>query len=244
MLELFEFDESIGSNIINDRSPTIKFLVSIILLVSIFIENEILPLTILFLIIFLFSTISQGIRRILKIYWSMRYYLILVIIVSLFFNDLRFDYFILITILKLISIFISFSFFSKTTTPERLIDVLIQLKIPPRIAWSVGVSFRQALLILEDAYYIQSIQRLRIGYNELNFKKKIAFRFTEIYTMLVSILARSIVISTEFAIAIKMRGFDGSIHKNIILDSSPIHISDYLFLILVAVLTLTIIVIV
>lgn len=243
MLELFEFDESIGSNIINDRSPTIKFLVSIILLVSIFIENKIFPLIMLFLIIFLFSTISQGVRRISKVYWNMRYYLILVLIVSLFFNDLRFDYFIVITILKLISIFIAFSFFSKTTTPEKLIDVLIQLKIPPGIAWSVGVSFRQALLILEDAYYIQSIQRLRIGYHELSLNKKIAFRFTEIYTMLVSILGRSIVISTEFAIAIKMRGWEKA-HKNIILDNSPIHFYDYLFLILVAVLTLTIIVIV
>lgn len=243
MLELFEFDESIGSNIINDRSPTIKFLVSIILLVSIFIENKILPLLLLFSIIFLFSIISQGLRRISKVYWNMRFYLILVFFVSLFFNDFQFDYFIVITILKLVSIFISFSFFSKTTTPEKLIDVLIQLKIPPGIAWSVGVSFRQALLILEDAYYIQSIQRLRIGYHELSLNKKIAFRFTEIYTMLVSILGRSIVISTEFAIAIKMRGWKKA-HKHIIFDNSPIHISDYLFLILVAVFTLTIIVIV
>ena len=242
MLEIFEFDESIESNIINNRSPTIKFLASLFLLISIFIEDRLLPLLLLFLFIFLISILSQGTRRILRIYWNMRYYVILVFLMTLFFVDFKFDALIIITILKLISIFISFSFFSKTTSPERMIDVLIQLKIPAGVAWSIGVSFKQALLILEDVFYIRSIQRLRIGYDGLSFKKKLVFRFKEIYTMLVSVLARSIIISTEFAIAIKTRGWKKA-HKNIILQNSPIYLSDYLFLVLVVLVILTILVI-
>lgn len=239
LLDLFDFDETIKQNFINERNSSIKFIISIFLLINVFINNEFLILTIILIEVLFLSIWSQGVKRILNIYWSLKFYLVLVFIITLIFNQFKVDNFIIQNILKLAIIFILFSFFTKTTTPEKLIDMLIQLKIPVNIAWSIGLAFRQAILILEDVYYIQTIQRLRLGYHQMSISNKIMFRVNEIYTMLVSMLARSIIISTEFAIALKMRGWKGA-HQNIILNNSPIKIADYLFLIFVVGITLTI----
>lgn len=239
LLELLDFDETIEKNFINERNPSIKFIISIFFLINLFIFNELYPLTFILIEVLILSIWSQGIKRIIRIYWSLKLYMILVIVITLIFNNFEFDYFIAQNILKLSIIFILFSFFTKTTTPEKLIDMLIQLKIPVNIAWSIGVAFRQSILILEDVYYIQTIQRLRSGYTQMSQGNRIVFRIHEIYTMLVSLLARSIIISTEFAIALKMRSWRGA-HKNIILNNSPIKVVDYLFLILVVGITLTI----
>ncbi|MHA2278154.1 MAG: energy-coupling factor transporter transmembrane component T, partial [Candidatus Kariarchaeaceae archaeon] len=181
MLEIFQFDETIESNFINDRNPTIKFFIALLFLIVIFIESSLLPLFIIFILILTFSVRSQGLNRILGIYWALKYYIVVVLLVTFTFNDFRFSNLVILTLLKLVSIFIAFSFFSKTTTPENLIDVLMQLKIPPNIAWSIGVAFRQAIVILEEVYYIQTIQRLRNNYETMQVFQKIVFRIKEIY---------------------------------------------------------------
>lgn len=239
MLELFDFDESIKNNFINERNSSIKFLVSIFFLITVFIFNEILILSIILLEVLILSIWSQGIKRVSSIYWSLKLYFLLVLTITLIFNQFKLDLFIIQNLFKLSIIFILFSFFTKTTSPEKLIDMLIQLKIPVNIAWSIGVSFRQAILILEDVYHIQMIQRLRSGYHQMNKTSKIVFRVQEIYSMLVSLIARSIIISTEFAIALKTRNWKGA-HKEIILNNSPVKLLDYLFIILVVGITLTI----
>ncbi|MDH5647671.1 MAG: energy-coupling factor transporter transmembrane protein EcfT, partial [Candidatus Heimdallarchaeota archaeon] len=122
----------------------------------------------------------------------------------------------------------TFIFFNKTTSPDKILDLLIKLHFPINLSWTVYTTIRQATLLIEDIIYQNKIQQLR---RKDNIRYSRIFKIHTMYMLLTSILSRGITTSIEFADALNTRGWNGP-HNKLPLNPTKFTLNDFIFLII------------
>lgn len=223
------FAQSHRSNFITNRDSSIKILFPILFFVTILISQKSQEIIFISILSFLLSVVSQGVKSTFQTIWFLKYYLLTFLGFILLFSELTLGTDSLLIVIKLIAILLAFMTMNQSLTPDQLTNGLIKLKIPSRIAWTIGVALRQAIFTIDEVDTLIGIQRLRGHYSEYSKLGKIKYRINETINLLTALLGRSVIVSASLTDTLVSRGFTTP-HSEIIMNNSKVNLSDFIFL--------------
>ena len=226
-----------SSSIANRLDPRTKLLISFIFFTLLVYLSQLNQILLILLFIISLSLIAQGIKSTLLTLWYFKWYLILLVLFFVLYSSNQM--LVVITLLKLVGFILSFVLLSKSTNADQLVDALIKLRLPPSLAWNIGVAIRQATFLIDEITHILVIQRQRILISQTGKLAHFKHRIFEVSLVLQSLISRSIVISTDFTDALQARNYQKP-NREIITYTSKLTYLDAIFIFTHIVLPLTI----
>lgn len=235
------FATSTKSNFITNRDSSIKILFPIIFFITILLSREDWEIIFVVIISLFISIVAQGVNSTIKTIWFLKIYLITIIGFLFLFSEFELRLDSLLFILKLIAIILAFTSMNRSLTPDQLTNGLIKLRIPSRIAWTIGIAFRQAIFTIDEIDIFMQLQRLRAHYYDSSKFSKIKYRINETINLLTALLGRSVIVSSSLTDTLISRGFTEP-HSKIIMNVTKLNIVDIVFLIIVGIIPFVVVV--
>lgn len=194
-----------------------------------------------FLLVYLLISSNYGFFHIPRIIWNLKYFIIL-IFVFYFLISSSIEIQLVVIILKILLLLFSFYMFNRSTNSDELVDALIRLKLPPKIAWVIGGTLRQSIFLIDDVSDVMGIQDTRSRFEKnVNavdknwFGRRIAKIKRNVLRaepLIHSTFSRAIINSIAMGDILFIRGWQGA-HKEITLNTASMKKIDFIFLLLV-----------
>lgn len=211
------------------------FVFSIFILGMLMFSRNVNQLLYLALISVFFSIIFTGISSTLRTIWSMKYFLIMVMIFTWLLTSNFNSELIIETTLTVIILITAFSSFSKLSNPDLIVDALIKLRIPPTFAWKIGLSLRQVYFIQSELTSVRAIHRNRyLGDSSISNIKNIV---RSVVMLISNSISRAIIKAEEISDSLYIRGYQGA-HAQIMLQSTNFTLTDYILFIILVILVI------
>lgn len=222
--DLIEYNPKREKNWISQRDPRVKFLFTIVyLILAVYFSNYEILLSIAVLI-FVFIIIANGLKSSLKIFFSLKWFFIILIGTFFIYSRIFPEFNFYAILAKLIIILLAFNIFSSTTSPDKFFEMLISFKIPPRIAWSISVAIRQAIFLIDNFEEMRNYEMLKLNSKTSNNLIKSIFSM-RLYSQ---IYAQALLNTEEMTDALISRNWQYP-HKDISLYKIKINNMDLLF---------------
>ncbi len=226
LISLLDYDETVFDKWVGKLDVRIKFMYALSVIIYSLVLSSPLLLLMYFVINQVIYSFAFGVRSLLSFYYHQKYFIILIFIINFYLNSWNLDITISL-VLKLMMMLNSFSLLNRSTRPDGIIDMLIKLKIPPNMAWSIGTSLRQAMFLVEEMNDIQDIQGKRLQLQHNSFKRKIQALVDRVSYLFINFFSNAVNNAAILSDVLISRKFNGA-HKEITLYTSKLQLSDVL----------------
>ncbi|MHA2504171.1 MAG: energy-coupling factor transporter transmembrane component T family protein [Candidatus Kariarchaeaceae archaeon] len=205
-------------------NPLLKMLFGVLVIILTLSEqNSMYLIGVIFLIILL-SLVTKSLVATLERLWGMKFFFLsFLIFYALFFPTATIQS-VSVLFIQILIIITTFNLISRSLSPDALTQALIDLKLPPQFAWTVGLTLRQVFFIGDEISTIWEIYQKRVQ-SQPGLRSKIGV----VTPFITSTLAMSIQRSKQLQLSLRARGYKKA-DKYVITYVDKSSKSDFLFL--------------